>query len=225
MLFTQDVYSESNGNPLHREVLVRIANGKDGVTEAGRYLPLIDNHADAEALDKLVIENLLLHLKHEKVRIPYVVNLSLASITSPVFGDWLRKSLETATYAASRIQFEISEAIAMATMDSTKHLATELSTAGYQIGIDHFGRNFHPFGYLRTLNPCHIKIDGYYTRDIASDRDKQFFIKGLKDTVHSIGIRIIAQSIESNGEYDALLAVGLDGYQGYYLGKPKLLGT
>jgi len=104
--------------------------------------------------------------------------------------------------------------------DQARDLINRLVGAGYQLGIDHFGKDFHPFGYLSTLQISYIKIDGYYTRGISENRGNQFFIKALKEAVHTLGINIVAQSIETSDEYKTLRSIKLDGYQGYVFGKP-----
>jgi EAL domain-containing protein (putative c-di-GMP-specific phosphodiesterase class I) len=98
-----------------------------------------------------------------------------------------------------------------------------LASTGCKVGIDHFGRGFHPFGYLSTLGVSYIKVDGYYIRGITQNNENQFFIKSLRDTVHTLDMEIIAQSVETNDDYETLKAIRLDGYQGYVFGKPALL--
>ncbi len=221
-LFAQTVQS-SNGNsenPLHREILLRFKDGHGKYMAAGIYHPLIDSMDCAGSLDRLVIEKLLAHIRQDDSQTPYAINLTSVSIRNPDFCDWLVDTLETSGLEANRIQLEMTENSVVNNFDQASDLINRLADAGYQTGIDHFGKDFHPFGYLSTLRASYIKIDGYYTRGIRDNKDNQFFIKALKDAVHTLGVNIVAQSIETSDEYEALKSIRLDGYQGYIFGKP-----
>lgn len=223
-LYTQAVYSDEHTNSLlHKEILLRVPDGQGKYAPAGIYQPMIDSMDIAISLDKLVIEKLLAHIARDQSKVTYAVNLSSASVADPVFRRWLMESLEASGLAAGRVQLEMSESTAVIHSDEARDMINLLATAGYQTGLDHFGKNFHPFGYLRTLNPSYIKIDSYYTRGLCQNRDNQFFIKSLKDTVRTLGISVIAQSIETSSEYGILRSIKLDGYQGYLFGKPEAL--
>jgi diguanylate cyclase (GGDEF)-like protein len=220
-LFTQAVQSSGdNLNPLHKEILLRLPDGHGKYMAAGIYHPLIDSMNCASKLDRLVIETLLAGLQNDASQTPYAINLSSASVRDPCFRDWLVNTLENSGLNANRIQLEMMENTVANYFEHARDLINRRVGAGYKIGIDHFGKDFHPFGYLSTLQISYIKIDGYYTRGISENRNNQFFIKALKEAVHTLGVNILAQSIETSNEYETLKSMNLDGYQGYVFGKP-----
>ena len=133
------------------------------------------------------------------------------------------ETLEQSGIAPGGIQLEVTENTVVNHIKQARELINRLVSAGYQVGIDHFGRDFHPFGYLSTLKISYIKIDGYYTRRVCQSSENQFFIRALRDTVHTLGIKVVGQSIETSDEYETLQAIKLDGYQGYVFGKPEPL--
>jgi len=223
-LFTQAVYScNNNESPIQKEILLRLPDGHGKYTNTGIYHPMIDSMDCASSLDRLVIGKLLSHIADENSQMPYAVNLSTASVRDPEFREWLVKTLEASGQSANRIQLELMENTVAGNIEQARDLINRLANAGFRSGIDHFGKDFHPFGYLSTLKTSYIKIDGYYTRGISQNRDNQFFIKSLKDTVHTLGIEVVAQSVETSEEYETLQAFRLDGYQGYIFGRPEPL--
>jgi EAL domain-containing protein (putative c-di-GMP-specific phosphodiesterase class I) len=223
-LYTQAVYSGDNINTvLHREVLLRLPDGQDNYTTAGIYHPVIDSMDSACRLDRLIIKKLLVHIAQDDSKVPYSVNLSLASLKDQAFREWLCKTLKDSIQAAGRIQLEMAENAVANNIDEARGLINRLVNCGYKFGIDHFGRYFHPFGYLSTLGVSYIKVDAYYTRGIDKNSENQFFMKSLRDTVHTLEMKIMAQSVETNDEYEALQQIRLDGYQGYAFGKPEPL--
>jgi diguanylate cyclase (GGDEF)-like protein len=223
-IYTQAAYSANNvETALHREVLLRLPDGDGNYTTAGIYHPVIDSMESTSMLDRLIIEKLLAHIAQDDSKVPYTINLSLASIMDPAFREWLCKTLEASGQAAGRIQLEMAENTVANNIDQAKDLINRLVSWGYKLGIDHFGRDFHPFGYLSTLSVSYIKVDGYYTRGISQNSENQFFIKSLRDAVHTLEIKIMAQSVETKDEYETLRQMKLDGYQGYVFGKPEPL--
>ena len=223
-LYVQAAYSSVNkGDPIQQEVLLRLPAGDGKFINADIYHPVIDSMDCASSLDRLVIVKLLSHIAEDNTKVPYAINLSTVSIRDPEFSEWLMAALEGSGLAASRIQLEMMENTVISNIEQARALVNRLVSAGYKVGIDHFGKDFHPFGYLSTLKISYIKIDGYYTRGISQNRDNQFFIRALKDTVHTLGINVVAQSIETSDEYESLKAIRLDGYQGYIFGKPEPL--
>jgi EAL domain-containing protein (putative c-di-GMP-specific phosphodiesterase class I) len=174
-------------------------------------------------LDRLIIKKLLAHIAQDDSKVPYSVNLSLASLKDQAFREWLCKTLKDSIQAAGRIQLEMAENAVANNIDEARGLINRLENCGYKFGIDHFGRYFHPFGYLSTLGVSYIKVDAYYTRGIDKNSENRFFMKSLRDTVHTLEMKIMAQSVETNDEYEALQQIRLDGYQGYAFGKPEPL--
>jgi EAL domain-containing protein (putative c-di-GMP-specific phosphodiesterase class I) len=69
----------------------------------------------------------------------------------------------------------------------------------------------------------YLKIDGCYTRHIEQEGDNQFFIRALADTAHSIDIKVIAQTVETEEERNTLMGLKVDGVQGYLTGIPEPL--
>ena len=90
-------------------------------------------------------------------------------------------------------------------------------------GLDHFGQGFSAFGYLKTLRPDYVKIDGGYSAKLAEDFDNQFFVETLVGVAHSLDIRCIAEMVEDETQRDLLRQLGADGIQGYLVGRPEPL--
>ena len=223
-LFTQGVYSDTGNEYMyHREVLLRLPDGHGNYTTAALYQPDIDATGLANQLDRLVVEKILAHIEQDNSRGSYAINLSTASVVSNDFRDWLIDTLEAHPASAGRVDLEMMENTVANHIAEARDLIDRLAKTGYRTGIDHFGKDFHPFGYLGTLKISYIKVDGYYTRNIDHNQDNQFFIKTLKGALRTLGIEIFAQSVETREEYETLHTIRLNGYQGYIVGKPEPL--
>jgi diguanylate cyclase (GGDEF)-like protein len=226
MLATQPVYGTGNKASTigHLEVLLRFPVSSGSGIPAGIFMPMAERLGLASQLDKLAISTLLDHLGSDADGTSiYALNLSSTSLHDAVFMKWLCSSLSQSPLSATRILIEFPEYAATADLHTTRELVAQLNSLGCKCGIDHFGKGFSSFGYLRSLSLDYLKIDGSFIRNIETDRDNQFFIQSLADTMHSIDIRVYAQAVETRAERTTLEALGIDGIQGYLSGRPEIL--
>jgi diguanylate cyclase (GGDEF)-like protein len=226
MLATQPVYGTGKqaGDILHHEVLARFPDSSKSGLPAGIFIPMAERLGLASQLDKLTISRLLEQLDADSGGTTnYALNLSSTSLHDTVFMNWLFSSLSQTPASAGRILVEFPEYAATADLHTSRELIEQLTGLGCKCGIDHFGRGFSSFGYLRSMGLDYLKIDGSFVRNIEADRDNQFFIQSLADTLHSIDIRVYAQAVETRSERETLESLGIDGIQGYLSGRPELL--
>ena len=209
---------------LHKEILLRIPEPGGNDIRAGVFMPMAERLGLASRIDRLAIEKLLDGMTdNDNDTSVYAVNLSSASLHDPSFVQWLCGCLQQSPGIAKRLQFEFPEYGVLRNVRETRHVMERLEALGSGCGIDHFGRGFYSFGYLRSIRASYLKVDASYTRGIDREEDNQFFIKALTDTAHSIDIRVIAQAIETEAERDRIESLNLDGIQGYLTGAPEPL--
>ncbi|HUT40204.1 MAG TPA: EAL domain-containing protein [Gammaproteobacteria bacterium] len=224
-LYVQAVYQPAaQGNSLlHKEVLARIDdNSKNGVN-AGIFVPLAERFGLASQLDKLAVTRLLEYLaQNPDPSTLFAVNLSSTSLHDAVFIQWLATTLGNAPTLAKRILVEFPEYAVLANIQNAHDLVERLNTLGCRSGIDHFGKGFASFGYLRSMDISYVKIDSSYIRGIDSNVDNRFFVQALTDTLHSLDILVIAQAVETAAERDTLAGLNIDGLQGHLTGRPDL---
>jgi EAL domain-containing protein (putative c-di-GMP-specific phosphodiesterase class I) len=221
-LFMQPIATIPERHVLHYEALVRLMpeDASEQATPAGVFMPMIEKFGLAPALDQLVVEAGFDKLRHQPPEYKVAINLSHYSIISEGFSGWLVDKLNAMPDLASRLIFEISEYSAIAKIDCVKPFIESVRSAGSAVTLDHFGRGFHSFAYLNSMKVDFVKIDGCYQKDIANNKDNQFLIQALADVAHTLDIRIIAKHVESEKDWQSLHDLGIDGAQGYFVGRP-----
>ncbi|MGB5606544.1 MAG: EAL domain-containing protein [Gammaproteobacteria bacterium] len=222
----QPVYGlgENRLAKLQEEFLLRISDMDGNTLSAGAFMPMAERVGLASELDRLAVDATLAHLdSRPDDPTPCAVNLSSASLYDPVFLQWLCARLAASPGRSHRILVEFPEYSVLKNIMHVRKFIERLAAQGCRCGIDHFGRGFSSYGYLRSLKIDYLKIDGSYIGNIGAEEDNQFFIQSLTDTAHSIGIMVIAQSVETDAELDTLASMKLDGIQGYLAGKPEAL--
>jgi len=205
------------------EVLLRIPSN-DGLLSAGVFMPMAERSGMVIDIDKLIIGQIIEYLTNQdKSTQSYSINLSAASISDSTFTEWLYAQMRSHPDCANRLVFELSEHGVLQNLETMQNFCNNLDKLGSAISIDHFGRGFSSFGYLRKLKVRYVKIDGGFVRDVDKNDDHQFFIHALTDTLHSIDIEVIAEAVETDDELNTLKLLHVDGIQGYLISKPKPL--
>jgi diguanylate cyclase (GGDEF)-like protein len=204
--------------PLHHETLLRIREPDGRLLNAGVFLPIAQKLGLSVELDKVVIS----HLKEivaagitEKG--PLAVNLSPATASDPGFAEWLRDELAGSPDFAARLIIELPERGAVEQLEAVRSLVEKVSGLTVRVSLDHFGRGFVPFGYLSNLKVDYLKVDGSYIHGIDQNKENQFFVQTLAKIAHGLEIRIIAESVETQAEWEMLQSLEVDGGQGYWL--------
>jgi diguanylate cyclase (GGDEF)-like protein len=209
---------------LHKEIFLRLPNESGGFMTAGVFMPMAERAGLATELDRLAIGKLLDYLSANPADCSrYAINLAATSLHDTAFMEWLCSLLHENPICGQRIAFEFPESGVLRNIPNTHIIVNRLSALGCNCGIDHFGSGFNSFGYLHSLKIKYLKIDGGYTRNINRETDNQFFVNALADTAHSVNVRVITESVESEEELDAIRLLNVDGVQGYLLGKPEFL--
>ena len=206
---------------LYREVLVRIATEDGELQPAGAFLPIVEKLGLAVHLDKLVVSRAMEYLSKDQGAGRLAINLFVSSILDEQFVEWLYEQLAADIKLAMRLVFEVPEAEVGHRFDELRTAMQHLRQTGAQFAIDHFGHAAAVIGHLRNLPVDFIKIDGSYIRQIDRNDDRQFFVQTVTGIAHGVGMQVIAEHVETAEELTILQALGVDGIQGYFIGKPQ----
>ncbi|MCP4043278.1 MAG: EAL domain-containing protein [Gammaproteobacteria bacterium] len=204
------------------EALARFRDRDDQLVPAGVFLPMAERLGLTVALDTLVVELVLKELTKSKFSdLSINVNLSFPSLEDEAFISWLTEVLKGSPALGQRLILEVSENCALRDLGALAGMMIRLKPLGIRFSLDQFGVGSASFGYLRGLKPDFLKIDGSYIRNIQDDMDNQFFVSTLADIAHSLDIRILANFVENEQELKTVRALGMDGAQGYHVGRPQ----
>lgn len=220
-LFLQPVVMLKDRSPIHHEAFARIA-GKDGAwIPAGLFVPMAERLGIAVELDRVIVMKAAERLRSMDPRETLAVNISPASVHDPGFVDWVCAIIKDRPAASGTMVFESTEYGSSAKPESLRRFVDKVRAAGGSVSLDRFGAGLGQFGYLRDLKIDYIKIDGSLIRRIDANRENQFFVQALAQIARSLEIMVIAESVETTEEWEALRELGVDGAQGFFIGAPK----
>ena len=207
---------------MHYESLLRLTDEAGQVIPAVVYTPMSKRLGLATDFDRVMIAEVLARLASKRYgEIPVAVNLFPSSLQNKDFIDWMCAELAKVPEAASRLLVEVSEYGMAENVDALREFIKRVLQYGTRVGLDHFGRGFSSFGYLSTLKLDYIKIDGSYVRGILENKDNQFFVESVIKVAHGLDVKVFAVSVETDAEWNLLVGLGLDGLQGYGVGRPE----
>ena len=151
------------------------------------------------------------------------INASAIQLRHPTFVRDIRAGLDKHGLPTSSLAVEITETNALTDPEGTRRVLRELRTAGVSISLDDFGTGFASLDLLRSLPLDHVKIDRSFTRDIDTDRTQAAIVTSVIDLSHKLGLRVVAEGVETESQQRFLLSHGCDHIQGYWLARPLSL--
>ncbi len=223
-LLEQPIHPTSENKKIYHEILARF-RGSEGET-----LPTAALIAMAEKLDKiieidrLVVEKTIAEIQRKNLKEHrYGVNLSTRSIHDEHFVVWLERRLLRDSGIASQLIFEVNEYGLEQNFKGSRYFMEMAHRVGSRVCVEHFGVGVTSFKFFKELSPDFIKIDSSYTRNIHEDNDNQFFLRQMIDLAHRLGVKVLAEAVETQEEKYTFDNIFVDGCQGYYLSKPEPL--
>ena len=118
------------------------------------------------------------------------------------------------------LQLEITEEFLMADRDRARDILTRLRHSGVQISVDDFGTGYSSLSYLRDLPIDELKLDRSFVFPMADDARAAALVASAIDLAHSLGLRMVAEGVETDVAYTELTRLGCDQAQGYFMSRP-----
>ena len=177
----------------------------------------------AQKLDELLVLSAFEKLK--KVTGKVGLNLSRLSLLQPVFQFWFKEQIVLLGESSHRLILEIPERALIGDIESFAVFVADIKSLGVQITIERFGAQFASFTQLRKMRPHYLKLDGRYIKNIDSEEDNKLFVHSLVNIAHGLGIKVIAERVETSHEAQTLKTMQVDFVQGYFISAPTTLGA
>ena len=148
------------------------------------------------------------------------VNISGIEFTNDKFVDSVKHALKENNLPASHLEFEITETAVMNNLEESARIVDELRYLGITITMDDFGTGYSSFSYLGQLNFDWIKIDRNFLLEAMKHKHSKTLYDAMVIMAHEIDLKVVAEGIEKQSEYDYVQMLGIDELQGYILSKP-----
>jgi diguanylate cyclase (GGDEF)-like protein/PAS domain S-box-containing protein len=151
------------------------------------------------------------------------VNLSARQFHTGDVVEQVRRALAEAGVPPAFLELEITESVALHGEESTEKVLRRLKALGVQIAIDDFGTGYSSLSYLRRFSVDSLKVDRSFVQDAVANPDASGIARAIIAVGHQLGLRVVAEGIESAEQLHLLRIMGCDAAQGYYFCPPAPL--
>lgn len=154
------------------------------------------------------------------LRMRVAINLSVHQLRESGLAERIEQALLRHGLDASQLLCEITESVAMEDIKATQRTFDGLARIGVFLSIDDFGTGYSSLNYLRQLPAQQLKIDRSFVSDLEHSEDARAVVSAVVSLAHALGLRVVAEGVETAGQRDILLGMRCDELQGFFYARP-----
>jgi diguanylate cyclase (GGDEF)-like protein len=219
----QPIFPE-RGLHSHYEVLLGIRDEQGDFVSPADFVPAAERWKRISEIDRWLIRSVFGWIRCNPERFRKVggfsINLSGQSLNSDDFLDFLHDQFAAGDVPLEKVTFEITETAAIDEFKQAEKFIRQIKRYGCKFSLDDFGSGFSSYAYLKNLQVDYLKIDGSFVKDLVSSSSDYLMVKSMNEIGHSLGMRTIAEYVETDAILDKLREIGVDYAQGFGVRKP-----
>ena len=225
-LHYQPIVDIQSGNVVGFEALMRWHHPVKGIISPALFIPIAEDsglivHASRWALGEAVF---MMHRLAEEhgIKEPFFMSLNFTGLdlAAEDFADNVAETLHSKNIAPSRIKLEITERMLIDDPEGAIKTLDRCKKTGLTVALDDFGTGYSSLSYLHKFPIDTMKIDRSFVINMLNDPASMTLVKAIIALANGLGMNVVAEGVEVQGESDALKALGCDMIQGYLYAKP-----
>ena len=212
-----------NGRVTGLEVLTRWRHPEYGLIMPDEFIPLAERTGLIVPLTLWVLNEAMTQCRRWRehgIDSNIAVNLSMWNLDAPELPDQIAALLSSTGVSAAQLELEITESAIMDDPQRAMRTVKAIRELGVRFTIDDFGTGYSSLAYLKKLPVSSIKIDKSFTLNMESDNDSAVIVRAIVDLGHNLGLKVIAEGVETREAKEMLADFGCDDAQGYYFSRP-----
>lgn len=207
------------------EALVRWRHPQRGVVSPLKFIPIAEESGLIELLGHWVLEEACRQIAAWRAAgvsgLRMAVNLSAHQLRAESLVGQVREAIQRHGILSGELELEITESAAMQDPELAIRRLQELRDLGVMLAIDDFGTGYSSLAYLKLLPVHTLKIDRSFVKDIEADENDAAISASILALAHSLGLKVVAEGVETEAQCDFLRAHDCDYLQGYYFARPE----
>jgi diguanylate cyclase (GGDEF)-like protein len=223
ILYYQPKAQLADGQVSGVEALVRWQHPERGLIPPAEFIPLAERTGLIRDLTWSVLESALRQLREwqdQALELNVSVNLSARDLLDLALPDSVEELLARFELPAERLELEITESVILADPMRARAVLSRLDTMGVQLAIDDFGSGYSSLAYLKRLPVGEIKIDRSFVMNMEHDENDAVIVRSTIDLGRNLGLRVVAEGVESEATWRQLAHLRCDQAQGFFLTPP-----
>lgn len=223
-LMYQPVVDASGQKVLAVEALARWADPARGLISPVEFIPVLEQTGMIVPVGR----RLLYQACHTAVAwaragaadLTLSVNVSPRQFAEPDFVNTVLDALELTGLPPSRLLIEVTEGLLLDPAADAVAKIDALASAGIQLAVDDFGMGYSSLAYLKRFRLHALKIDRMLLRDVAAEPQDAAIVRAIVELGRGLGLKVVAEGVETLAQFDALRALGCDAMQGFLFSMP-----
>jgi EAL domain-containing protein (putative c-di-GMP-specific phosphodiesterase class I) len=220
----QPLFQLADGRLTGAEALLRWQHPQLGMVPPSVFVEVAEQAGLIEALGRRVLERACQDAaawqQAGKPR-PFIsVNISPRQLRSGELPDVVGHALRNSGLQPEQLHLELTETAVLSDESQASALLTRVRGTGVKVWLDDFGTGFSGLSHLRRVPVDGVKIDRSFVADVLRDPDDLALTSAIIAMAHSLGITVVAEGIETEGQFAILRERGCDQGQGFWLGRP-----
>lgn len=224
ILHYQPKYNLTTGDICGAEALIRWQPSDEALIYPLTFIQIAEETGLIVRIGQWVLETACRKAKQLHTitgkHLPIAVNVSPKQFRQPNFVEIVQQTLVHTGLTPSSLELEITENIMIEDMPKFIDTLHQLKQIGVRLSLDDFGTGYSSFSYLKDFPIDQLKIDRSFISAIEQDNANMAILKAIIFLGQSLGLRVVAEGVETQFQHDFLSSVGCDEVQGYYLSKP-----
>jgi diguanylate cyclase (GGDEF)-like protein len=214
----------ATGHIVGAEALLRWLHSERGLVSPGAFIPIAEQSGLIEQLTEFVLREACRQAKAwQEAGMPEFrvsVNLSPTDFRREDLVSLVTRTLEQSGLEPKCLELEITESMVMVEVDSVIATLRELRAVGVELAIDDFGTGYSSMSYLKKFPVHRLKIDQAFVRDIQTNKEDASITEAIIKLGHSLGLKVIAEGVETEQQLAFLALRDCDEAQGYCISPP-----
>lgn len=223
--YLQPKYSFTDEQVVGAEALIRWIHPKKGPIAPSEFIPLAEKRGLIQMIDTWMLESVINQIGiWNKLGISdqfqISVNVSADTLESSHFIKSIKRALKTSEVLPNQLEIEITEGVQLKDIHQVVKNLKCLQKFGIQIALDDFGVGYSCLTYLTKYPVDTLKIDRSFVWQLPNEKNASIIIRGLIHMAYELGLKVVAEGVESKEQYDFLKSHGCHTLQGFFKHKP-----
>ncbi len=223
-LYYQPKISLLTGDILGAEALIRWQHSERGMISPDRFIPLAELTGLIGPIGDWVLSTASLQCSYwQKEGLPKFimsVNVSGRQLTEKGLAAKVKKVIEYSGLSPEYLELEVTETFLMQDIEHSISVLEEIQSLGVKIAIDDFGTGYSSLNYLTRLPVDTLKVDRSFVSELSDVSEKKSLVKNMITMSHDLGLRVVAEGVETVDQLNVLQQMNCDEVQGYYFSPP-----
>lgn len=223
LLMYQPKVTLATGAVASVEALVRWRHPERGLMPPIEFLPFAEKTGAIKIITRWVIREAVAQIERWQALGQYLqvaINVSARDLAGHELVAGLSNALSEFRVAPSSVCIEITESAMMESSELAYATVERLRNLGVSIAIDDYGTGYSSLAYIKDLQAAELKIDRAFVKDIEQRAEDQVIVRSTIELGHNLGMRVVAEGVETSTQLGLLKGLGCDSAQGFLISRP-----